>query len=577
MTDFTREDIEKAFIDATADKDEALIAGELHDRFVDFENATGEKEIKNLFYFLIDQIFDDSNKSIRNHWFYRNRETVDVRGNRILAVVCFQLGIFSLNTEDSAENRDESELTTLELDVNKVLGIDLDAQLYQQTVQNVLESVSGDEKRYAEACELTVKTVTWEDTARTKGSSGGRNISDMTLAVEVKDTITGETSSKELPVIRTSNFRDRSADIDPENFNIKVGNAKGDELHDVSLKEALEKPWELMHNPEEWPLKDEDGNNLGVFTDGVDKKVLVSAQACLMPITTKGGEATYKPHIYNYQSHHHPDHGPQPYVMTMMITRQGTSIDICGRKVASKTGRGQALWFNDNGEKAPLTSKRPDALERLEMAQHKAEGRTAQDNADQHNRVLVVQVPLIPKHDRGDPGYLTFFGSPSKGTLYSPLFKTSTLENAQISDCDYTITEIHDGLTATATASASLDKGIPISTNYSSNSFRRKRMTSSGVKRKSSTRELSYTRTRGKSDIEDAVINTGETEGEFNENLSKGWKRDTSCPVRITVQLTKATSNGVIDEAGMKKISKELQDVYQNAARIGSLVVPEAT
>jgi hypothetical protein len=519
---FHRDDVEKAFIQAGADDVEAVFASELFYRFVDLAEAESEKEIKNIFRFL------------RNNCFLAPQGLRGAgpgpRADRILAVVCFDLGIFAL----SDEGYDPEKCTASEIDVNKALGVDLEALLYQQTVDNVMQITRGEETKHAQACGLSINTVTWEDTGRFKGSCWGNNISDMTLAVEVKDSIKNETFYRELPIIRTSNFADKSADLDPGNFNIKVGNASNGELFNITLQDALERPWELLTDPEKWPVKDERGLNVGLYTEGIDKKVLVSAQACLLPITAKGGEAIYKPHIYNYQSFCHEDYGPQPYVLTMMVTRKGTSVSICGKNKTLSILRGESLWFNDKGERAPLASKRPNVQEQLEMELHKIEGRTAQDNADQHNRVLIVQVPLIPQH------------TTRKRTLGIPIAECTPFEPLYSLVGEETLCSTNDV--------ADYERSPSIESRY--------------------LRKSAHRRSRGIQDIENAVINTGETEGEYDENLSSGWKRDTQSPIRITVQLAKATSNGVITSKGMADLAQEIQDVYQDATRLGSLVIP---
>jgi hypothetical protein len=45
--------------------------------------------------------------------------------------------------------------------------------------------------------------------------------------------------------------------------------------------------------------------------------------------------------------------------------------------------------------------------------------------------------------------------------------------------------------------------------------------------------------------------------------------------VRVTVQFYKATSNGVVSEADLDGIARSIGGVYEHAAFVGSLVVPE--
>ena len=80
-----------------------------------------------------------------------------------------------------------------------------------------------------------------------------------------------------------------------------------------------------------------------------DTKVLVSAQACFLPIP-KQGTATFDPVIFNYQSF-----SGDPAVLTILVTREGTSTTIIDNKRdAFRTGAlwGQRLFHNAHGMRA---------------------------------------------------------------------------------------------------------------------------------------------------------------------------------------------------------------------------------
>ena len=66
---------------------------------------------------------------------------------------------------------------------------------------------------------LAVNRVSWEDTARTKGSCWGPNITDMTLTIQP--------SGRAMPVIRKPNFGDETVDRPITDFNLTVGNERG--------------------------------------------------------------------------------------------------------------------------------------------------------------------------------------------------------------------------------------------------------------------------------------------------------------------------------------------------------------
>ena len=81
---------------------------------------------------------------------------------------------------------------------------------------------------------------------------------------------------------------------------------------------------------------------------------LVSAQATFLPIPQQG-QATFWPVIFNYQSSR-----KNPAVLTLLVTRQGTSMTIVdnARDTLGGDAWGQRLFFNKSGQRAPLTAER---------------------------------------------------------------------------------------------------------------------------------------------------------------------------------------------------------------------------
>ncbi|MBC7794252.1 MAG: hypothetical protein H7Z43_11140, partial [Clostridia bacterium] len=239
---------------------------------------------------------------------------------------------------------------------------------------------------------------------------------------------------------------------------------------------------------EQWPLRDAKGNKLGLYAAGVDNQVLVSAQAAFLPVSASGGRAIFKPHLYSYQSALDEEHGPQPRVLTLMISPNGTSVAIAGKAKRDEYGAGGAygetLFFNDAGQRMPLTAERANTST-VEAAKDGSSFSGADSNtAGQLDRVLIVQVPLIPQHP--------------------PTFRSMM-------------------------------------------------------------RTLVF-------DVENAVH--GPIEGPFDETMGSSWKRDTKYPVRMTVQLYKPTSDGVVDAETMADIKREIDNVYADARakRLGSLL-----
>jgi hypothetical protein len=78
-----------------------------------------------------------------------------------------------------------------------------------------------------------------------------------------------------------------------------------------------------------------------------------------------------------------------------------------------------------------------------------------------------------------------------------------------------------------------------------------------------------------RSDVEAAVIGHGDLEGPFTEIDGLKIERDIRFPIRVTVQFYKATSNGMASEEDIREIAEQIERVYDDAAYVGSLVVPE--
>jgi hypothetical protein len=245
-------------------------------------------------------------------------------------------------------------------------------------------------RELAKQYDLDIIDLTWEDTARDLGSSMGPNISDMTIQVHHGSKEARQMSC--MPVIRFPNFTDKTADIPLGKLYARVGNEKGKELKTIPLGALLEDPRPHMSESKSWPGK---GNMLLAQRDS---HVLVSAQACFLPIP-KGDEATFNPVIFNYQSY-----VGNPAVLAILVTREGTSMTIIDNNrdsVSNGRAQGQRLFFNNNGEKASLTGKRasdvataepattPDEPDKPGRPTAPAIGKTGGDNM-----VMLIQVPL---------------------------------------------------------------------------------------------------------------------------------------------------------------------------------------
>lgn len=350
---------------------------------------------------------------------------------------------------------------------------------------------------------LNVVNVMWEDTARTPGSVWGANISDMTLQVRYPD----RPDRKELlPVIRYPNFTDRTGDVPLELVKLKVGNEKGGALQVVTLQEYLTNLSQYISYPAKFHTK-----NKSLITDK-DSHVLVSAQACFLPIPQQG-QCKFNPVLFNYQSQ-----SGSPAVLAILISTEGSSATVIDN-ASDLAEWGQNLYFNNNGQKTCLTGERlSDYKENqaqtiaVQQGISLEEARSQVTVAQDINMVMVVQVPLKqkePKRRRAANGIgsLDEFGAVSAGAFFD---SADFLE--------------------------------------------------------------SFT-CRAVSDMEDAVIGHGKDEGEHVELGGHKLQRDERYPIRVTVQFYKATSNGIIDDSDLENIRHCIETTYTSADYIGSLVV----
>ncbi|WP_204103272.1 MULTISPECIES: hypothetical protein [Spirulina sp. CCY15215] len=275
---------------------------------------------------------------------------------------------------------------------------------YQEVIRQTIAMVHDERSQsLAQQFGLEILSLTWEDTGRYKNSAVGPNISDMTIQVQENRKI------HLMPIIRYPNFSDKSVDIPLDRFFLLAGNEKGrSPLEKVSLREVLGNLRRYLHQPESWTGE---GNSL--LADR-DTHVLVSAQACFLPIP-KEGLATFNPVLFNYQSYE-----GDPAVLTLLATREGTSITIIDNGEDSfdiiqdeeyMATWGQRLFFNQNGDRASLTGQRLRDFQ----GRNAPTGQSA-DAAGQNglNMVMLIQVPLKQKNPNSFLGGGTRGGSSSQ-------------------------------------------------------------------------------------------------------------------------------------------------------------------
>lgn len=301
---------------------------------------------------------------------------------------------------------------------------------FYSTISNVEQMVwNSDVQRLVANQGLNVVNVTWEDTGRSKGSSVGPNISDMTIGVRDPSG-----ALHPMPVIRFDNFSDKTADVRTDEFWLRTGNEDGVRLRTTSLGDLLSRPRDYMHDPGSW------SGRRSSLRATRDDYVLVSAQACFLPIPERG-EATFTPVIYNYQS------SPgNPADLAIMATREGTSMQV----VENDGGYlSQPLFFNDNGARAPFEAERVTQWAKEQGVD--VDSISADSGLDV---VLLIQVPLKYKepethwYDSWGYGGGAYDGAPAASApmMEEKSAARSDVEMAVVShgEAEGPFTEFHD-------------------------------------------------------------------------------------------------------------------------------------
>lgn len=381
------------------------------------------------------------------------------------------------------------------------------ARAYAEVVRKVTNMVSDQDLRARVARrQLDLVNVAWEDTGRAQGSALGPNISDLSLQVRQRDEH-GKHTGAVMPVIRPPNFADRTGDIPADRFFVRVGNQHGGGLRTVPLVDVL-------RDVRSFASRSDSILGSGNLLAPRDSHLLVSAQAVFLPIP-KTGKAEFNPVLFNYQS------APRsPAVLSILVTRQGTSIQVIENRGEDRTaaGWGQELYFNDKGQRTAFTAERKSDVEARIAAQG---GPKTADDASALQKgadvLFLVQVPLV--HENA--GRL---GGALPGGMEGYGFGGG-------------------GLSAPKSAAPS---AAP---------------TSSPA--------------RGRSDVEQAVLGHGPQLGPWNEGRGLRLVRDPKFPIRVTVQFYKATSNGVVSDIDLDSVARSLGSVYEHAEFVGSLVLPE--
>lgn len=301
------------------------------------------------------------------------------------------------------------------------------AEQYARVVDKVANMVTDHQLQSSvQRRGLHLVNVMWEDTGRAEGSALGPNISDLTLQVRRNDVVHGGYAEALMPVIRFPNFTDRTGDIPASKFLVRVGNEKGGTLRSVPLTSVLRNLRGFVSDPGSIPS--------GSLLAARDSHFLVSAQAVFLPIP-KQGKAEFNPVIFNYQS------APgSPAVLTLLVTRQGTSVKVIENVGEDATfGGGQELYYNNQGQRAAFTAERKSDVEaRIETQggpktqdDHSALGKGA-------DCLFLIQVPL--KHrNRGYLGGAMPSAMPKKSAAGAGSAAPMALEEAERSDVEQAV------------------------------------------------------------------------------------------------------------------------------------------
>lgn len=364
---------------------------------------------------------------------------------------------------------------------------------------------------------LNVVNVMWEDTGRSYGSSGGPNISDLTL--QVREPVgNGDIRTHLLPVIRFPNYTDRTADIPIDKLFVRVGNQRRrNELETVPLAEVLANLADYVTYP---------GSIRGEanFLADRDTHVLASAQHVFVPLA-RSGKAEFNPVLYNYQSR-----PGNPALLVLLITRQGMSAQVIENRPGDQSyqGWGQQLYFNNAGQRTVFTAERRSAVaRRIEAGEAQEQDQGAlEEGADM---MMVVSIPLQYRAPR--PQY---YGGG-----------------------DVLLDGLGGGGGAGYGSSGSMSmEAAPAAPSSSAPAHR-----SAGASRNE------------RSNVERAVIGHGDDLGIFREGRDLRLVRDTNFPVRVTIQFYKATSNGVVSDQDLAEAKAAIERVYADGDYVGSLVV----
>ena len=437
-------------------------------------------------------------------------------------------------------------------------------------------------RKLADRHGLAITAVTWEDNGRSKHSVLGPCITDMTL-------LSSSHGSLAMPVVRPPNYEDLTWDVPMEKIQLMVGNAHGEPLRQVSLRDFLASVDQHLTRPLDWQAA-----TGSLLAPERDAHVIMSAQACFLPMPQRDGDMDeFNVAVRHYQSSPHA-----PGMLVLVATNDGTSVHVT-------TGGVDKLWFNRKGERCPFTVQRLGAW----RVQHGRADDGSAMKADERvkNAIVVVQVPLkrpnVPLHWSSVMGLLT---TPPKPTMQKeptppwapappfsfggvpPPSPTPVSTPAKVSeptfwngtkyppagidweDANMDASKLEPEVAYDSwreEAPESDDGGFDLFGNEAADA------TPDPVPEERPKQQQQPPPQRA---VENAIVGVGEPSGPFLD-LPGPMKleRDARFPVRVTLQYYKTSSTGECTEEAMAEIAEQMREARRYAERLGSLVVTD--
>jgi hypothetical protein len=464
---------------------------------------------------------------------------------------------------------------------------------------------NGKLQKYASGQGLQILRTAWEDTGRSKNSSWGPNISDMTLAV----------AGTRMPIIRQPNFEDVSADLAIEKFNVTVGNETGSKPHRIPLKQYINEigKWTGIGGSSTTSIdsgmcssSQATGTNTGApglknYLLERDSRILTSAQCCVLPL--RDGKVEFAVELYNYQSR--PN---DPAVLVVVASTAGTSaqvLDRSGKVLFQKKDRALNYMITRSQDfvverVAELKKERPN--EAVEVLEKEARAEALERGCVQIFQIPLKQRPPPASRTRGITGALginylapaaaacaqvecmTDYGLSkfSKGSYGdSSSDEESSNEGDSFEEYDSSEDDSSSAPSKKPAAAAACAPSLEDSSeddssedcssedDDSSSSPPSKKPAAAAAARSPATVSSSPP-ARG---IEAGVVQEGSDAGSWC-GISSGaaWERDERFPIRATIQFYTVTDTLDISEQVFREFAGKIRDVFSYGTHQGSLV-----